>query len=239
MEKVIYVLWAPSDRRDAVTAELRGPAGRKLHELGTRGLQINVADADVTSPTFAPPPAAGALGMVGLVNLWLDSARDGARRPYDDVIAGVGTPWAGYLVTESEPIVPANPPEIGHRMEGFAQFVLLRIPAHLSRAEWLERWQGGHTQVAIDTQSTFRYVQNIVARAVGPAPDPGGEVSAVVEECFPIGAMADPAVFYDSVGDEERLSRHMTAMMESVGRFMEEGVPPMVWTSEYILRHRH
>lgn len=248
MEKVIYVVWAPSEHREAVTAELAGPVGRKLLELGTRGLQVNLADGDVTRPTFAPPPEPGVAEMVGLVELWLHSARDGARRPYDDVIAGVGAGsgtgadtgvrWAGYLVTESEPIVSDDPPSVRHRMEGFAQFVLLRIPTGLSRAEWLERWQGEHTQVAIDTQSTFRYVQNIVARSFGPAPDPGGEVAAVVEECFPIGAMTDPAVFYDSVGDDERLARHTTAMMESVGRFMEEGAPPMVWTSEYVFRHR-
>jgi len=238
VEKVVYVVWAPPEEHRKVAAGLRGPAGQKLLDRSTRGLQINVVDDAVIPPLFAAPLEAGQPAIAAVVNLWLDSARDGARGTHDDIVAGLGSTWAGYLVTESEPIVPAEPPEVGARMEGFAQMVLLRRPAHLERSAWLEAWQGGHTQVAIDTQSTFRYVQNIVARSFGPMAhdDELGEIWAVVEECFPVGAMTDLAVFYDAVGDEERLKRHGALMMESVGRFMEPGSPPMTWTSEYILR---
>jgi hypothetical protein len=241
VEKVVYVVWAPPQDHAAIAAELRGPSGEKLLDAGSRGLQINVVDDAVVTPLFAAPHVEGQLEIAAVVNLWLNSARDGARAVHDEIVGGLGTSWAGYLVTESEPIVPDDPPEVGHRMDGFAQMVLLRRPEHLTRPEWLRQWQGGHTQVAIDTQSTFRYVQNVVARSFGPRSEDGelGEISAVVEECFPIGAMTDLAVFYDAVDDEERLARHSAAMMESIGRFMEPQAPPMVWTSEYILRRRH
>lgn len=238
VEKVVYVVWAPPEDHAAIAVGLRGPAGEKLLEAGARGLQVNVVDDAVIPPLFAAPLEAGKPGIAALVNLWLDSARDGARGAHDDIVGGLGSSWAGYLVTESEPIVPSETAQVGARMEGFAQMVLLRRPPHLDRSAWLEAWQGGHTQVAIDTQSTFRYVQNIVARSFGPmSQDPElGEISAIVEECFPIGAMTDLAVFYDAVGDQARLARHGTLMMESVARFMEPGSPPMTWTSEYILR---
>jgi hypothetical protein len=241
VEKVVYIVWAPPEDHPGIAVELRGPAGQKLLDAGTRGLQVNVVDDAVTAPLFAAPHVEGQAEIAAVINLWVNSARDGARVVHDEIVAGLGTSWAGYLVTESEPIVASAAPQAGQRMDGFAQMVLLRRPVRLDRAEWLELWQGGHTQVAIDTQSTFRYVQNIVARRFGPmAEDPElGEISAVVEECFPIGAMTDLAVFYDAVDDEERLARHSTLMMESVARFMEPGTPPMVWTSEYILRHRH
>jgi hypothetical protein len=113
---------------------------------------------------------------------------------------------------------------------GFAQLVGLTRPARLSWAEWRRIWQGGHTSVAINTQSTFRYVQNVVFRAV-TAGAPG--LAAIVEECFPIEAARDLHVFFDAVGDDARLARHMAAMSESCDRFMD-GADPVAWTTEWL-----
>jgi len=55
--------------------------------------------------------------------------------------------------------------------------------ADLDEATWLARWQDDHTQVAIDTQSTFGYTQNAVVRALTEDSPP---ISAIVEELFPI-----------------------------------------------------
>jgi hypothetical protein len=117
---------------------------------------------------------------------------------------------------------------------GFAQLVALGRPSHLSWGEWRRIWQGGHTSVAIHTQSSFRYVQNVVFRAVtvgAPA------YAAIVEECFPIEAATDLHVFFDAVGDDARLARHMAAMSESCDRFMA-GVAPVSWTSEWLFPAR-
>jgi len=97
----------------------------------------------------------------------------------------------------------------------------------------MEAWHRGQTPVAIETQSTFRYVQNVVARPLVPGPPWAG----LVEECFPIEAMTDLHVFYDAVGDDARLARNMERMMESVGRFTDPGQVEVIWTSEYVL-HR-
>ena len=116
------------------------------------------------------------------------------------------------------------------RVRGFAQLVPLRVPAGLRWGEWRRRWQGNHTSVALGTQSTFRYVQNVVLRPLTPGA-PG--YAGIVEECFPLAAASDLHVFFDAVGDDPRLARHMAAMSESCDRFMD-GVAPVSWTAEYL-----
>lgn len=67
--------------------------------------------------------------------------------------------------------------------------------------------------MAIATQGTFGYVQNIVVR---PVTDDVEHVDGIVEELFPVAAARDPHAFYGSDGDDEELSRRMGAMLDSV-----------------------
>jgi hypothetical protein len=57
--------------------------------------------------------------------------------------------------------------------------------------------------------------------------------AGIVEECFPLAAATDLHVFFDAVGDEAKLARHMAAMAESCDGFMD-GVAPVSWTVEYV-----
>jgi hypothetical protein len=94
-------------------------------------------------------------------------------------------------------------------------------------------WQGSHTQVAIDTQATFGYRQNLVVRGIGedtPAFD------AIVEENFPPEAMTSDHAFYDTGGDEALLAERMTAMMESCARFIDFESIDVVPMSEYVVK---
>ncbi|WP_440716919.1 hypothetical protein [Jongsikchunia kroppenstedtii] len=77
-------------------------------------------------------------------------------------------------------------------------------------------WLEDHTQVAIDTQATFGYYQNIVDRPLTPDTP---QVDAIVEELFPMGAVSDPHEFYGSGGDDAELTDRVTKMMASVSRF--------------------
>ncbi len=139
--------------------------------------------------------------------------------------------WHGYLVTEAEPLRNTTTPTgRDGRVPGFAQLVTLIRPEGLSWGEWRRLWQGAHTPVAIGTQSTFRYVQNVVFRALAAGAPP---YAAIVEECFPAEAATDLHVFFDAVGDDARLARHMAAMSESCDRFMD-GAAPVAWTAEYL-----
>ena len=233
MEKVVYVVWRERQTSpEEFARRLRGEVAEQLLALGARGVQVNVADAAVE-------PAAGLRQanlqplMDGTVSLWLDSAIAQFRRPFDEVIAAAVERLAAYLVTESVPIrntrFPAAP---GERTHGFAQLAFLSRPPRLTHEAWLDIWHNRHTQVAIDTQDNFQYVQNVVVRALtrgAPA------IDAIVEECFPPAAMTDPLSFFDAPGDEEKFLRNLAAMMESCDRFIDYDKIDVLPTSQYLI----
>jgi hypothetical protein len=87
----------------------------------------------------------------------------------------------------------------------------------ISQAEFVGTWESVHRDVAIDTQSTFSYVRNEVVRPLTKdAPAWGG----IVEEGFPLDALANPQAFYDAVGDEAKYRKHLKIMMESCDAFL-------------------
>ena len=51
-------------------------------------------------------------------------------------------------------------------MDTLANVAVLRRPDDLARDEWLHRWLVDHTPIAMATQATFGYVQNVVTRPV-------------------------------------------------------------------------
>lgn len=229
---------------DPADPDRAGLAGRLRHGVteavlgaGAHGVQLNVADAaaEPAAPLriiTSPSPADAVLSV------WVDSANDPLRRRMDEAVAS--GPWscAAYLVTESAPLpdgpdVPAEPSGEGwRRTAGFAQLAFLQRPDGLGHQEWLSRWLGDHTQVAIDTQSTFVYVQNVVTRVLTPGATPW---DAIVEECFPAAAMTDPQVFFDAGGDDERLAANQSRMFDSVQRFVDLETIEVIATSRFVM----
>jgi hypothetical protein len=230
VEKVVYLLMGPPGAAQLQLPEsLRESTVSQLRLLGARGIQLNVTVPGLASP-FAPPPTDQSPALQAAVSMWVDTAEGaavGEALPDAGDIAG----WHGYLVCESEPLRnTAHPPGRDGRVPGFAQLVPLVRPDRLTWEEWREVWQGRHTPVAIGTQSSFRYVQNVVVRSLTPGAPP---LAAVVEECFPIEAASDLHVFFDAVGDDAKLTRNMTAMSQSCDGFMD-GLTAIAWTAEYL-----
>ena len=236
----MYALWRPDELDDAAFARRSlDEAGPALVAAGARGVRLNVIDDEVApgaamSPaglrrsTMDPPIAA-------VASVWMDSAVRHLRHPFDEVLADHASRVAGYLVTESEPLAQPGPaPGTGARTDGFTQVAFLRRPARLTREAWLERWHDHHTQVAIDTQSTFAYRQNLVVDALS---DDAPPIAAIVEESFPIAALTDWYAFYDAVGDDERFRAHVDAMVASTETFLDHETDlDVLPTSEYVLR---
>lgn len=240
MEKVIYALWAPQGTDDgAFATQLTREVGPALVLAGARGVQVNVIDADVAGGSAMTPKGLRRTTMddpiAAVASVWIDSAVRHLRAPVDDVFASRGLRAAGYLVAESEPL-PSTNPATGPtaRTDGFTQVAFLRRPARMTREAWLERWHDHHTQVAIDTQSTFAYRQNLVVRALH---DDAPAVDAIVEESFPIDALTDWYAFYDAVGDDVRFSAHVEAMIASTATFLDHETDlDVLPTSQYVLR---
>jgi len=232
MEKLLYAVWKnESDSGEVFRRRLLEDLSPQLIQLGARRLRIGVVDDDVApaaplrTETTRPP-------IAGLVSIWVDTSV--RRRSLENAVQASVSRLAGYLVTESEPIV--NTKHVvadGKRTPGMYQVVLLRKPPRLSYEQWLDIWLGSHTQVAIDTQSTFGYRQNVVVRPltyVAPAYD------AIIEELFPAEAMTDSMVFYNAAGDEVRRKRHEKAMLESVIRFIDFDKMDRIPMSEYTMK---
>jgi hypothetical protein len=215
MEKLIYVVWKP----DAVSIErfreeLLGSTARKLIAAGARGLSVNLAD-NLAVPGLRITQTGEPLS--GMVSIWLDTALN--RGPVETVLSTVTARLAGYLALESVPLVnttDASP--LGERIPGLYNVALLEKPDFLTYDEWLQRWQGQHTSVAIETQSTFLYIQNVLVRPLTTAAPPW---VAIVEEAFPAAAAADPMIFYKAGGSPETLKEHQRRMMESCQQFID------------------
>ncbi|MGN6338933.1 EthD domain-containing protein [Mycobacterium sp.] len=226
MEKVIAVL-RRAEPDDAWCARQRGHVADALLQLGVAGLQMNVRDSTVrhslmTLTTMDPPVAA-------VVSMWTQQCYGDQTTAALKFLAQECEQLAAYLVTES---VPLTPPAVepGCRTPGLANIALLRRPADMDQATWLNRWQRDHTSVAIDTQSTFGYTQNWVVRSLTEAA-PG--IAGIVEELFPIEATTDLHAFFGAADDKD-LQDRLGRMVASTTAFGANENIDTVPTSRYV-----
>ena len=197
----------------------------ELRVAGVDELQVNVRDAAVE----------GALAIQHL------------EKPIETVVSTSGGADAadilrilsdhtdnlvGWEVEEREPLPPPPVPD-GVRTDALANLAFIRKPRKASYDSWVQHWHGPHTQVAMQTQATFGYVQNRVVRPLTPDTP---QVDAIVEELFPMAAIADMHAFYGSGGDDDELSRRITTLMESVAVLGADRDIDLVPTSRYVWR---
>lgn len=235
---MIYALWAPaSTDEDVFASHLLAEVAPALAEAGAHGVQLNVIDAHVAAGSGLAPKGLRRTTMQppisAVASVWVDSAVRHLRAPIDAVFTERGLSAAGYLVVESEPL-PSTKRATGptERTVGFTQVAFLRRPARLTRVAWLERWHDHHTDVAINTQSTFAYRQNLVVDALH---DDAPAVDAIVEESFPLEALTDWYAFYDAVGDDACFSANVDAMIASTATFIDHETDlDVLATSQYV-----
>src|SRR6516165_10897200 len=228
MEKVIAVLMRAEPDDDWCDRQ-RGTVADALLGLGVAGLSVNVRDSAVrhslmTLTTLDPPVAA-------VVSLWTQQCYGEQTTAALGLLAAECDLLGSYLVTES---VPLRAPviELGSRTTGLANIALLRRPAGLDRATWLNRWQLDHTSVAIETQSTFGYTQNWVVRVLNP--DAPG-IAGIVEELFPAEAITDLKAFFGAADDND-LQNRIRQMVASTTAFGANENIDTVPTSRYVFK---
>ena len=231
MEKLIYAIWrAESESREDFNARLREHLPERIDALA-RGLRINLQDNSVEGGT-SPRLIATEPQMEAVVQLWVDSASQTLCAAVESALASVALRTEGWLVCEATPLVnetyaPGTP------TEGFSQLAFLQKPSTLDHETWRSNWQNLHTDVAISTQSTFEYVQNLVVR---PVSEVAGPYAAIVEECFPMEALTDPALYFNAPGNQEALVAHTQQMMESCARFMDMSGCDCIPTRQYEIK---
>lgn len=141
-----------------------------------------------------------------------------------------------YVVNESLVLDPTanleNNDDQIRRVSGWMQLALLTKPEKMSRENWLETWLYSHTQIAVETQSTFGYIQNLVQRIL---PDTRLAIDGVVTEHFPDAAMTSLEAFYAADDDSEKQQENEQAMMESCARFIDFSSINVIPMSAYIV----
>jgi hypothetical protein len=228
MEKVVIIAQT-AEFNEQWCQRIRGPVATELLKLGLPGVAVNVRDELVresmmTLTTLDPPAAA-------VVSLWTQQSYGDQIRAAIALLEAETDSLAAYLVTESMPTPPPDPAD-GQRTPGLANVALLRRPAELNQPTWLHRWLINHTPVAIETQSTFGYTQNVVVRALT---ENAPTIDGIVEELFPDGAVSDPYVFYGA-RDEADLQDRLSRMIDSVSTFGAHQNIDTVPTSRYVFR---
>jgi hypothetical protein len=228
MEKLTYLLWHDAQEPgSAFNNRLLRELSGELQALGAARLSINVVDeavaagAHLRQENTRPPPSAQ-------VSFWLNSAH--VRAPLETALQAAAPRIAGYAVTESTALPNATVEPDGTRTAGFSQIALITKPPRLTYDGWLEIWLRDQTRIAVETQSTFYYCQNIVNRRLTHgAPD----WHAIVEEGFPIGALTDPEIFFAASGDPAKYRANLDRMMQNCHRFLDFDKIDVIMTSEY------
>ena len=225
MEKLVYLLFRTRDLPGAALRdELVQKTAASLRAAGATQIAVNVDDEAVAAgrPIRRSEPPIRAM-----VSFWLENSDD--REEAERVLGERTTRLAGYLVSESRPIVHERP--LGQRTPGMNQVTCISRKRGLAVQEFFHIWNVDHKRVAIETQSTFGYVRNVIVRPLcgeSPAWD------AIVEESFPIEALDDLRVFYAADSDEA-LEANMQRMMESCQRFLDFEPLECTPMSEYYL----
>lgn len=230
MEKLIYVVWKREEMPIArFREELLGSTGQRLLDLGARGLSVNLADESAVPGLRITQMAKP---LTGMVSIWLDTALN--RVPVEEALGDVTARLAGYLALESVPLRnTTSVAPLGERVPGLYNVAFLEKPEAMTYEAWLEEWQGEHTRVAIETQSTFLYIQNVLVRPLTKDAPPW---TAIVEEAFPTEAATDPMIFYNAGGSPARLKEHQDRMMASIQRFIDFSRFETQPMSAYVLR---
>lgn len=214
--KLIAALHDATLRSELLGADLR----EALASAGVRRLQVNLDDEDVApAMRFGPGEPTTAV-----VSLWCDDAAAALA-----VVRRLDPSTDAWSVEERSPIAPPSVGD-GERADALANLAFLRRPAAMTPEAWRSDWLDRHTQVAIDTQGTFGYIQNPVIECLTSG---GGDVAGIVEELFPMAAMSDHHAFYGSGGDEGEFQRRFAVLMDSCARFGASDGLDLVPTSRY------
>jgi hypothetical protein len=213
VEKLVYLVWKQAGEADArFGARLLEEVAPRLRTRSAK-LRISVVDDDVAA---GARHHLGKLAPSGLVSFWLEQSQE--RAACEALLAAASGRAAGYLVVESRPLVnEARRAPPGARTPGFALVSCIEAKDGLAKDDFIRLWYEVQRDTALETQSTFGYVRNEVVRPLTPG---APRFDAIVEENFPLGALDDPAVFYDAVGEPEKLRRNQQRMFRAVERFI-------------------
>jgi hypothetical protein len=206
------LLWRPeaSEGRLSFAALARTAVPERLSGLGASEIWLHV--------TEEVPPLLSLIpwrrGVLGLVSVHGEAEDLGGRALA--ALRPLGGSWAGYRVTEAQPVPRARPGAPGSRSPGACLLTLFRRRAGLSREELLRRWHGGHTPLSLEIHPLRAYVRGTVEAPLGPGAPPW---EGIVTESF--GSRADLLNPLRLFGGPRRAPFHMLRVGWDIASFMD------------------
>ena len=146
-----------------------------------------------------------------------------------------------YLVAESlyedygtTPHAPPRHWADGERSPGVLTVALLQQHPDLNFEEWITRWHTRISPITEEIQPRTRYVRNAVFRGITDGAPPLG---SIVEEAWPsLEHVTDPMLFFCADGDPEKMTAHVTQMIEEITAFTDLETMRSVAMSEWLLK---
>ena len=238
MIKLVFLLWprqpmALAERR-RVLLEQCAP---QMLKLGVAGVQMNIVDDRVDTPSPAPQ-LLGPRPFAAQVNLWLDDGQ--AFAAHEEVLRAAGFELAGYRVDEwlyteygeNAHAASRTWPD-GERSPGILAVTLLARPKRIPRDEWMRRWFGWQSPMSEWMQPRSRYVRNVVEEVLTP----GAQVfDGIVEEAWPSREhVVNKRLFYGARSGLETII-NMATMLRSVTSMLALWRITTVMMSEYFVK---
>ncbi len=235
----MYLAWFDPARTRAEVAEtVLGGLADELLALDPLRLSVDVWDPESDIPAPVPTPE-GETPLHALVSVWIDAVD--YREPYEELLAARAERLVGYSVLESlyrdyggnQWSGPRSWPD-GERSPGVLTVALIEQHPELTHEEWITRWHTRISPITEAIQPRARYVRNAVFRGLTDGAPP---YRAVVEEAWPsLEHVTDPMLFYCADGDPDKMSAHVTQMIEEINAFTDLSTLRSVTMSEWILK---
>ena len=229
MEKIAIQLWKNSNL-DAIDFKnfLINEVPRFLKDH-ISSYQVNLADEDVKEAAgliqSCYPPSPNAIIFLKVKNFFHFEHKL-------SIFESHAKNFFSYIVSESKIIEADDSKNLNRRTDGFSQIVFLEKPKNIDSFDWFDHWTHHHTEIAIETQSNFIYTQNTVVRKLNKE---SPNFIAIIEECFPSGAMSDQEEFYAAKGNPTLLKKNAEIMMESCNKFIDFSKIEVIPTSRYLV----
>jgi len=131
-----------------------------------------------------------------------------AIAPITEKLGGVA-----YLCEGTTPLQPEF--AVGETFAGTLQLCCFQRRAGLTSAQLQQYWLEEHTDIALNTQNTLGYRQNLVTSSGEPHFD------GIVEEYFPPEASQSMSAFFADGDNEARMWEHIEQLTKSSERFLD------------------
>jgi hypothetical protein len=213
----IFLFFAENPTRESAMRALNTFSGVENAYLGTSDVHSKQAAMWTRNPT-------GKLTSGRLALEFSDSAIDWQRAVDTAAQLGAEVHWC-------KGATPLTPPLfIGETFRGTMQLCCFERREGLSDAALEKIWFQEHVQVALDTQNTLGYRQNLVLRSSH------NQLDGIVEEHFSIEAANSLTAFFANGDDEAKMMSNIHVLTESSERLLNLERSSVIHMTEHRLR---